>query len=149
TLYENALIIPGTTAAQQNASKLAFLQTPDMIQLGPAWKFVALPHAIDPEKPIVAAVSGVRALLFDKAANVEQRDEAVDAALKALADYDVKNASLLQSGENAKVVRYHVGRVQLLRSVVKALKSPEEQLGYNKQCVDSLVAAYRTDLYAQ
>ncbi len=34
TLYENAMVIPGTTAAQQNAAKLAFLQIPDMIQLG-------------------------------------------------------------------------------------------------------------------
>ena len=32
TLYENAMVIPGTTAAQQNAAKLAFLQVPDMIQ---------------------------------------------------------------------------------------------------------------------
>ena len=34
TLYENAMVIPGTTAEQQNPAKLAFLQVPDMIQLG-------------------------------------------------------------------------------------------------------------------
>ena len=94
------MVIPGTTAAEQNPAKLAFLQIPDMIQLGATWKFIELPHAIDPEKPIVATVSGIRSMLFDKDNGVQPRDEAVDAALKALADYDIKNAPLLQSGED-------------------------------------------------
>jgi len=149
TLYENAMVIPGTAAAQQNAAKLAFLQVPDMIQLGAAWKLIELPRAIDPEKPIVAVVTGIRSMLFDRANNGEARDEAMDAALKALADYDVKNAPELQRGEKERIVRYHVGRVPLLRAVVKASKSPEDQLSYNKQVVDSLVAALRTDLYPQ
>ena len=57
TLYENAMIIPGMAAARQTeaAAKLAFLQIPDMIQLGATWKFIELPRAIDPEKPIVAS----------------------------------------------------------------------------------------------
>ena len=63
-----------------------------MIKLGATWKFVELPRAIDPDKPIVATISGIRSMLFDKANNVEPRDEAMDAALKALADYDIKNA---------------------------------------------------------
>ena len=88
-------------------------------------------------------------MLFDRANNVEPRDEAMDAALKALADYDVKNAPLLQGGEKEKIAQYHVGRVPLLRAIVKASKSPEEQLSYNKQVVDSLVAALRTGLYPQ
>ena len=75
-LYENAMVIPGTTAAQQNAAKLAFLQVPDMIQLGATWKFIELPHPIDPEKPIVAAVSGMRSMLFDRGNSVEPHDEA-------------------------------------------------------------------------
>ncbi len=99
TLYENAMVIPGTTAAQQNAAKMAFLQIPDMIQLGSTWKFVELPHAIDPEKPIVAAASSMRSMLFDRAGNVAPRDEAMELALKALADYDAKNAPLLQNGD--------------------------------------------------
>ena len=73
------------------------------------------------------------------------RDEAVDAALKALADYDVKNTPLLQSGNKKDVARYNYNRVPLLRAVVKALKSPDEQFTYNKQVVDCIVAAYRTD----
>ena len=149
TLYENAMVIPGTTAANQNPAKIAFLQIPDMIQLGTTWKFVELPRAIDPEKPIVTVASGIRAMLFDRANNVEPRDEAVDSALKALADYDVKNAPLLQGGQKIDAVRYNVGRVPLLRAVVKATKNPDEQLNYNKQVVDSLVAALRTGHYPQ
>ena len=97
TLYENAMIFPGMAAGQANAGaappKIAFLQIPDMIKLGAAWKFVELPGAIDPEKPVVASVSGVRAMLFERANNVQPRDEKMDVALKALADYDGKNAA--------------------------------------------------------
>jgi len=149
TLYENAMVIPASSAAQQNPAKLAFLQIPDVIELGATWKFIELPRAIDPEKPIVATITGIRSMLFDKANNVEPRDEIVDAGLKALADYDIKNAPLVQSGDKEKVARYHVGRVPLLRGVVKALKIAEDQLNYNKQVVDSLVAAFRTGLYPQ
>ena len=149
TLYENAMVIPATSAAQQNAAKLAFLQIPDIIQLGATWKFIELPRAIDPEKPIVAVVTGIRSMLFDQANNVEPRDEAMDAALKALADYDVKNAPAAagrRQGTNRPVSRRPSSAVG---AVVKASKSPEDQLSYNKQSVDSLVAALRTDRYPQ
>lgn len=149
TLYENAMVIPGTTGTEQNPAKLAFLQIPDMIQLGAAWKFIELPHAIDPEKPIVATVSGIRSMLFDKENGIQPRDEAVDAALKALADFDIRNAPLLQTGEPEKIAQYHVGRVPQIRAVVKASKNAEEQLSFNKQVVDSLVAAVRTGKYPQ
>jgi thiol-disulfide isomerase/thioredoxin len=149
TLYENAMVIPGTTAVQQNAAKLAFLQVADMIQLGATWKLIELPRAIDPEQPIVASVSGIRSMIFDKASSVEVRDEAFEAALKALADYDAKNVRLLQGGDKKDIARYHVGRVPLLRDLAKKSKNSEEQLTYNKQVVDSLVAAFRTGLYPQ
>jgi thiol-disulfide isomerase/thioredoxin len=149
TVYENAMVIPGTTAAEQNPAKLAFLQIPDMIQLGATWKFIALPNAIDPSKPIVATLSGIRSMLFEKDNGAQPRDEAVDAAMKALADYDIKNAPLLQAGQPEKTAQYHIGRVPLLRAVVKASKNPAEQLAFNKQVVDSLVAAVRTGRYSQ
>ena len=120
-----------------------------MIQLGATWKFIELPRAIDPEKPIVAARQRDPRDALRPGEQRQPRDEAVDAALKALADYDIKNAPLLQTGEKDKIAKYHVGRVPLLRAVVKASKNPDEQLGYNKQVVDSLVAALRTDLYPQ
>ena len=73
-----------------------------MIRLGETWKFIELPRAIDPEKPVVQSVSGIRAMLFDRLNNVQPRDAVVDAALKALADYDGKNAQLLQAGGRAR-----------------------------------------------
>jgi thiol-disulfide isomerase/thioredoxin len=149
TLYENAMVIPGTTAVQQSTAKLAFLQVPDVIQLGATWKLIELPRAIDPEQPIVGSVSGIRSLIFDKASGAEPRDEAFEAALKALADYDAKNVRLLQGGDKKDIARYHVGRVPLLRELAKKSKNTEEQLTYNKQVVDSLVAALRTGLYSQ
>jgi thiol-disulfide isomerase/thioredoxin len=149
TLYESAMIFPGAGAGQKDPPKMAFLQIPDMIKLGSSWKFVELPYAIDPEKPVVAAASGLRTALFDKANNVQPRDEAMETALRTLADYDVKNAALVQGGDPEKVVRYHHGRVPLLRDLVKAAPSPDEKLNYNKQVVDSLIGAIRTGLYPQ
>jgi thiol-disulfide isomerase/thioredoxin len=152
-VYENAMIFPGSApgAATANAAtaKVAFLQIPDMIQLGSTWKFIELPMAVDPDKPVVASVSGIRSLLFDRANNVPPRDEAVDAALKALADYDAKNAPLLQAGQERDIARYHIGRIAHLQGVVKAFKNDEDKLSYNKQVVDSLVAALRSGAYPQ
>jgi thiol-disulfide isomerase/thioredoxin len=149
TLYENAMIFPGSGAAQKDPTKMAFLQIPDMIKLGATWKFVELPYAIDPEKPVVAAAGGLRTMLFDKANNVQPRNEAMETALKALADFDIKNAQLVQGGENEKIVKYHLSRIQLLRAIVKVAATADEKLNYNKQVVDSLIAALRTGLYPQ
>ena len=44
-------------------------------------------------------------MLFDKGNDLQPRDEAVDTALKALADYDIKNAALLQAGEDEKTAQ--------------------------------------------
>ena len=121
TLYENAMVIPGTTAAQQNAAKLAFLQVPDMIQLGASWKFIELPHAIDPEKPIVAANDrhALDACSIERATS-RRGTRRSELALKTLADYDTKNAPLLQTGDKAKIAPYHVGRIRFLHAIVKA-----------------------------
>src|SRR5262249_41307021 len=96
-----------------------------------------------------ASISGIRALLFDRANNVQPRDEAVDAALKALADYDSKNSAQLQSGQKREIAKYHMGRIQHLQAVINAVKNDEDRLSYNKQVVDSLVAALRSGAYPQ
>ena len=64
-----------------------------------------------------------------------------------LADYDMKNAPMLQNGEKENIARYHVGRVPILREIAKLGKSEDEKLGYNKQVVDSLIAALRSGQY--
>ncbi|HZW33883.1 MAG TPA: thiol-disulfide isomerase, partial [Isosphaeraceae bacterium] len=151
-VYENAMIFPGSTAATNPSaapSKAAYLQVPDLIQLGATWKFIELPMAFDPDKPVVASISGIRALLFDRSNTVQPRDEAVDAALKALADYDSKNSQLLQSPDKRDHAKYHIGRIPHLQAVAKASKNDEDRLSYNKQVVDSLVAALRSGSYPQ
>ncbi|QEH37508.1 Thiol-disulfide oxidoreductase ResA [Aquisphaera giovannonii] len=148
-LYENAVVFAGAPAAAGAAApgaKVSFLQVPEMIKLGDAWKFVELPRAVDPDKPVVASAGGIRAAIFDTAGPGPQRDEAMEKALKALADYDSGNAPL-QQGEKKDVARFHYGRIPLLGAIVKVAKEPEDQLNYNKQIVDSLIAAYQTGAY--
>jgi thiol-disulfide isomerase/thioredoxin len=89
----------------------------------------------------------MRSMLFDRAANVEPRDEKMELALKALADYDAKNASLLQAGDKPSIARYYVNRIPLLRAIVEESKNEDEKLGYNKQVVDSLISALRSGQY--
>ncbi len=150
-VYENAMIFPGLASSQADAAaappRIAFLQIPDVIKLGDTWKLIELPRAIDPEKPVVSAVSGLRSMIYNRANNVQPRDEAVDKALQALADYDGKNAQLLQAGSARERAQYYVGRVRFLRDVVAASKTAEDRLIYDKQVVDSVVAALRTDEY--
>ncbi len=148
-LYENAVVFAGAPApaGQANAAKASFLQVPEMIKLDETWKFVELPRAVDPEKPVVASAGGIRAAIFDAAGPGPQRDEAMDQALKALADYDTGNSKLQSSGDKKDLARFHVGRVPLLNAIVKVAKEPEDQISYRKQIVDSLVAAYQSGAY--
>ena len=60
-----------------------------------------------------------------------------------------RTLALLQAASREKVAQYHVGRIPLLRAVVKASKIPRTSSAYNKQVVDSLVAALRTGDYPQ
>ncbi len=81
-VYENAMIFPGMATGQADAAaappRIAFLQIPDLIKLGETWKFVELPRAIDPEKPVVASISGIRSLIYDRSNSAQPRDEAVE-----------------------------------------------------------------------
>jgi len=146
-LYENAVIFAGGPAGQAGSGKTSFLQVPEMIKLGETWKFVELPRAVDPEKPVVASTSGIRSAIYDAAGPGPQRDEAMEKGLKALADFDTANARLQTSGDKKDLARFHVGRVPLLNAIAKVAKDPEDQVNYKKQIVDSLVAAYQTGAY--
>ena len=148
-LYENAVIFAGPPGGQPAPDKMAFLQVPEMIKIGDTWKFVELPRAVPPDKPIVAAEGGIRSWLFrDGNAAGAAQDPELNAALKALADYDQKNAPLQVAEGKNDVARFHVGRIPLLRAVVKAAgNNAETQLIYNKQIVESLAAAYQTGVY--
>jgi len=152
-LYENAVIFAGAPASAAGAAqpaKLSFLQVPEMIKLDDVWKFVELPRSVDPDKPVVAMAAGLRAAIFEGMAggDVPQHDEEMEAALKALADFDKAN-NAMAAGDKKQVAKFHLDRVPLLRAVVKAAKEAVDQSSYNKQIVDSLVAAYQTGNWAQ
>lgn len=152
-LYENAMIFvsPPTPPGGQ-PGKLTMLQVPEMIQLGDAWKFVDLPRVVDADKPVVAAAAGIRSALYE-AGDVPgggTHDEAMEAALKALADFDKANADALAgAGEKRETAGVHLKRVPLLKGVAAAAKDAEEKLNYEKQAVDSLVAAYQTGAWSK
>jgi hypothetical protein len=145
-LYENAVIFAGLLNGPASAIDLAFLQAPEMIKIGEVWKFVELPRAVDPKKPLVAVEGGIRAWLFKGEKSPVENAE-MEAALKALARYDDANAKVPAGGDKREVAQFHVGRIPLLDKVVKAAPNAEEQLNYNKQIVDSLGAAIQTGYY--
>lgn len=147
-LYENAVIFAGPPGGQPQPSKIAFLQASEMVKIGDVWKFIELPRAIDPEKPILASEGGVRSWLYRQQAGPAGDNPAMDEALRKLADFDNANAKAQVEGGKKELAQFHVGRVPLLRAVVKATTSPDERLNYEKQVVDSLAAAYQTGLYA-
>src|SRR6185437_1147569 len=101
------------------------------------------------EKPIVAAEGGLRASLAgaDQPGGRTDVSPEMDAALKALAAYTQENAGLLAAADRKDSARYHVNMIPLLRNVVKAARSAEDKLLYDKQIADSLAAAYQTGLY--
>ena len=149
-LYENAAIfvVPGN--GQAPAADLAFLQVPEMVKIGDAWKFVDLPKAVAPDKPVISAEGSVRLAIYRQPTGPVgggADSPETDATIKALADYDTANSKVQVEGGKKEVAQFHVGRIPLLRAVVKAVKNPEDQLIYNKQIVDSLAAAYQTGVY--
>ncbi|WP_165246404.1 redoxin family protein [Paludisphaera soli] len=149
-LYENAMIFTSAPAAAGAPSaKLSMLQVPEMIQLGEVWKFVELPRSVDPEKPVVAAAAGIRSSLYETVGGPAggAHDEAMEAALRALAEYDKANNAALDSGDKREIAQFHLKRIPLLKAVADAASDPEEKLSYDKQSVDSLVSAYQTGVY--
>jgi thiol-disulfide isomerase/thioredoxin len=147
-LYENAVIFAGPPNGQAPPAKMAFLQAAEMVKVGDVWKFVDLPRANDPEKPVVAADGGIRSWVFKQQAGAPAGENPeLEAALKKLAEYDAANAKSQAAGDKKEIAQFHVGRIPLLRVCEKASKSEDEQLVYMKQIVDGLCAAYQTGFY--
>jgi thiol-disulfide isomerase/thioredoxin len=146
-LYENAVIFAGPPNGQESPAKMAFLQVPEMIKVGENWKFVELPRAIDPTKPVMAAEGGIRSSIFRQQAGPEAGNAELEKALKDLAEFDNANAKVQVDGGKKDVAQFHVGRIPFLRTVVKGVANTDDRLTYEKQIVDSLAAAYQTGLY--
>ena len=120
-----------------------------MIKIGDTWKFVELPKAVAPDKPVISGEGSIRVAIYRQQTGPAGGSDSpeTDLAIKALADYDTANSKIQAEGGKKEIAQFHVGRIPLLRAVVKVLKSPEDQLIYNKQIVDSLAAAYQTGVY--
>jgi thiol-disulfide isomerase/thioredoxin len=150
-LYENAVIFAGPPSGDVDPRKIAFLQVPEMVKLGDVWKFVELPRAILPDRPVVASTDGgIRSWIFRSELGggpAGSQNPELDAALRELAAFDQKGTAILGGNDRKAIAQFHVDRVKLLNAVVKAARTPEEQLTYKKQIIDSLVAAVQTGLY--
>lgn len=149
-LYENAVIFAAPANAATAPAKVAFLQAPEIIKVGECWKFVELPRAIDPEKPIVAGEGGIRSFVYRQSAGAPGNDDpALKAALEKLAAFDGQNAKVQAEGGKRELAEFHVGRIPLLRGVIKVTKNEDDRYNYERQVVDSLAAAYQTGLFAK
>ncbi len=153
-MYENAVIFAGPPGNQgAAASKVAFLQAPEIVKVGEAWKFADLPRAINPSgNAVVAAIEGgIRSSIY-KGGEAAGGDAGVPAelgaAMQKLAEFDKQNEAILGGDDKKAIAQYHVERVKFLRAIVKLSTKPDDVLLHNKQIVDSLAAAYATGLYA-
>ena len=146
-LYENAVVFAGPPQGQPNPGKFGFLQAPEMIKLGDTWKFVELPHAIDPEKAVVAVEGVIRGALADRGPVGPIEPPEFTEAKRALTQYTSENAHLLTAGKKEDLAKYHVGIIKPLNQCVRTAPTDAERLAFNKQIIDSLAAAYQTGLY--
>jgi peroxiredoxin len=147
-LYENAVIWAGQPGGALD-NKAAFLQASELVKTGDTWKFVDLPRAINPANnaPVIAMEGGIRSAIFRDAAGGPAQNPAQDAATKALAEYDNASAGLANGSDKKKQAEFYVGRIPLLRGVVKAITKPEDRLQPNKEIADALARAYQTGHY--
>ena len=150
-VYENVVIFAGLPNGANDANKTAYLQAGELVKLGECWKFVSLPKAVDPREPVLTS-SELRSDIYrgmlasnSPAANAPP---GVALAQQALENYDKEKAPML-GGTKLEVAKYYVGRIPLIRAIVKAGAGPEEILVCNKQIADSLAGAYETDQYPE
>jgi hypothetical protein len=147
-LYENAILLAGSPTGQ-NAAQVAYLNAPDLVELGAVWKFVGLPTAIDPSNPSPVARDGLRAALFRVQPAGNERpatDPALDKALAALADHD-KQGVPDPAADPKAFLEFQRHRSELLGKVGPLVKNAAEKLAYEKQRIDCVVAMYQTGQY--
>jgi thiol-disulfide isomerase/thioredoxin len=148
-LYENAFVFAGSAGA--DPMKTSYLQVPELIQVGPSWKMVGMPRAVNPSDTVASGApeGGLRAALFQVTtggAAAAAANPKLEEALQALAQHDQKAPSFDASKQD--LAAFHYNRVKLLDAVVKAAGTDEDRTNYTRQVIDSLAAAYQTGLFA-
>lgn len=151
-LFENAVIFAGPPDGTGDLGRIAYLQVPELLQVGDAWKFIGLPRAFSPdpaEAEVMAAFDGVRSWLYRAgsgpavAANVSPE---LEAALRDLATFDEQAAKVFESGDAKALANYHYQRVKKLEAVARAAAG-DDKVEFQKEIVNSLAAAYQTGEY--
>ena len=142
-LYENVVIFP-TSGNPEKDLKIAYLSVPEVVKIGDAWKFVDLPHAVDPANPVAGRLVSLRTDIFNAGPVGESVDPKLAELLKTLNEIDV--AGPPADGDKRALAKWHVTRANLLREVIAETKSPAETLNYQKQVVNDLAEAVRTGM---
>jgi tetratricopeptide (TPR) repeat protein len=149
-MFENTVIFAGPVDGKADLSQISYLQVPEMVKIGGAWKLVSLPRAVDPNKPDenLVAFDGIRSWVYRESGPLvaDGANPELEKSLTALADLDQEWVDKLQSGDPKDLANYHFQRVQLLRKVIEHAGAGD-RLAYEKEIVNSLSAAYQTGEY--
>lgn len=142
-MYENVVIF-ADAGNPASAAKMAYLSAPEIVKIGDAWKFIDLPHAVDPVKPAGGSLASLRNDIFKGVGEVEQP---LTPSRKALAAHDAK--PLGAEAAKKEIAEWHRRRVEILGEVIAETKDPADKLLLQKQAVNDLAEAVRTDLFPQ
>ncbi len=147
-LYENVVVFADSGNPNENA-KLAYLSAPEVVKFGDTWKFVDLPHAVDPAKPSGGALVSLRGDIFGQPAGPEgpKIPAELAAALKKLNDFDAQGVP--DASNKRRVAEWNLSRIKALRDVIAVCDDPVQKLQYEKQAINNLADAVRTDNYPQ
>jgi Redoxin len=142
-MYEN-VIVWAEGANQAANAKMSYLSAPEVVKIGDAWKFIDLPHAVDPAKPAGGSLISLRTEIF---APGGIKDPVQSRAQIDLAAHDAKPPA--NDAGKKEVAEWHVTRVKILQRIIAENKEPADKLPYQKQAVNDLAEAIRTDLYPE
>ncbi|RUL89213.1 thioredoxin-like domain-containing protein [Tautonia sociabilis] len=150
-LFENAVVFAGSPDGLGDLGQVAYLQVPELVRVGEAWKFVGLPRAFNPDPSqaeVIVAYDGIRSWLYREGAGAAGPvasgvSPELEKALRALADFDAQAVDIFAKGDTKAIAQYHYERVRKLRDVIAA--APEaDRIEYEKEAINSLAAAYQT-----
>ncbi len=149
TLFENGLVFVGDLEDPTRAAKMAYLQVPELVQIGETWKFVGWPQVIDPNntEPMTLPASGIRFALFrGRDGSPGGISPEFDRALERLATYDEENDARRISGDPKQQAEYFLNRITPLDGVIASTNDASQRLTYQKQKADALVQAYQNGI---